>query len=466
MCANTQSLSAKVSETNLAHGMFSRDDTVLVAVSGGPDSVCLLDALVSLGCSVEVAHLDHRTRAGDSRLDAEFVRDMAQRLGLPFHLESRPVEDEARGSGQSFEAYARHVRYEFLRRTAQARNCHVVATGHNADDVAETVLMRLVRGASPSGLAGIPPVGEYNGARIIRPLIECRRSHILDYLKERNIPFRTDSTNTDTRYLRNRVRHELLPLLETYNSNVRDALLRLADLQRQDAAFLDAHAAKAYAHCVQDDHAIKRDRFRDLHPALQSRVVLVLAWKQCVDCPSERVAAAMDFVCNGGTGLRFDVGQGVSLVNGRDETSLVTGTVEMSDDEIALAVPGTTDAFGRRFVVCLPPVYGGTEGGKGASLREYCSPTRQLFDADAAGDHLVVRCWRPGDAFSPLGMSGSKKVGDYFTDVGVPVWERAQTPLLVGDKGILWVVGHAVSKVAAVTPQTKRFLEVTVESIT
>ena len=150
------------------YAMLHKGEKVLAAVSGGPDSMCLLDVLQSRWKAVETAYFDHRTRDGASADDGAFVEEQARLRGLPCHVESRPVEDEARAAGASFEAYARSVRYEFLERVAKANGCGVIATGHHADDQAETVLMRVLRGTTPRGLAGIPPVREEEGVRIVR----------------------------------------------------------------------------------------------------------------------------------------------------------------------------------------------------------------------------------------------------------------------------------------------------------
>lgn len=437
---------------------------VMAAVSGGADSVCLLYVLRDLGYALEVAHFDHQTREGESTADAKFVQELAGRLSLPFHLDTLPVEEQARDSALSFEEYARKARYAFLTRIAVARDCPAMATGHHADDQAETVLMRIIRGTSPRGLAGIPRLREEEGVRIVRPLLDCTRDEILAFLERRGLAYCTDRTNEDTQYLRNEVRHELLPALcRDYNPKVRDALLRLGELQRCENELLDSLARSFAEECTQADGAIDRKRFAEGHPALERRAVLLVAWRYGVDCPFDRVDAAVRFIAEGRTGKQFDLGGGLFLRNTRRTTEVVApgGSPELVDAaEVRLEVPGSTVAFGRIFNVTF------SDAPPAGDLAQYCSPTRQAFDADAMGDELALRHRRPGDRFMPYGMTGSKKLKAYFNDIGLPVWERDLQLVLVAEGRIAWIVGHAIDAGVAVTAQTRRVLEVEVTHAT
>jgi len=435
--------------------MVGPGDRVLAAVSGGPDSVCLLHVLLDLGYDVEVAHLDHDTRDGESRADAAFVRDLAAGWSLAYHCERRPVRAESETRRSSFEEHARQVRYKFFVRTAQERECTVIATGHHADDQAETVLMRLVRGTSPRGLAGIPPVGVRDGLRVVRPLFECTRDEITAYLDAQDLRYRIDRTNADTAHVRNRIRHDLLPLLaRDYNPRAREALLHLAELLRCDSDLLDALATAAEKEVLAADEVLARAPFAGLHPALRRRVVARLAWRHGVDCPFERVDAAVRFAADAPTGQRFDLGGGVLLYSGRETVEVLPGPLETDDSEAALSVPGDTRAFGRCFAVA----YCGTPG----DVARHCSPGLQVFDARALGSGLAVRRRRPGDRFTPLGMTGTKTLKKYLIDIGVPAPQRDRQLVLTGDGRIAWVVGHAISAHAAVTPETREVVEVRV----
>lgn len=442
-----------------AHAMLRPGDRVMAAVSGGADSVAMLHALRLLEIPLEVAHLDHQTRGGESQADAAFVRALAAELGAPFHLASRPVAREARQAGLSFEQHARVVRYDFLLRVAAERGCAALATAHHADDAAETVLMRLLRGCGPSGLAGVPPVRAERGVRIIRPLIDCARAEVEAWLRAQNIIWREDATNRDPRFRRNKVRHDLLPeLAKSYNPRLREALLRLAEAQRLENDALDRIAADALAACLSTPESIARAPFRALHEAIRRRAVLRIAWDRQVEIPFERVADAALFIADAPTGQYFDLGGGVSLYSGRHTIEILHpgAAAASSAGSVPLPIPGEAMALGRHFSATLalaPPPF---------ELAAWCGPNRQVFDADALGARTELRARRAGDRFRPLGMEGVRKLKDYFIDIGIPAPRRDAIPLLIANERIVWVVGHAPGAEAAVTPATKRWVNIEV----
>lgn len=440
--------------------MLVPGERVLAAVSGGADSVALLHVLLQLGYRVEVAHLDHGTRDGESALDAAHVAALADSLGLPCHATRRAVAAEAAQSRTSFESYARKVRYEFLVDTARRLGIAVVSTGHQADDQAETVLLRLLRGCGPEGIAGIPPVRTGEGVRIVRPLLDCTRDQIVAWLTELGVSWREDRSNQDTAHERNRVRHELLPMLaRDFNPRIRDALMRLADAQREEMAYLDAETDACFRQCLQGDGALDRARFCALPTALQRRCLRRYAWSLGVRLDFAQTVAGTEFVACGATGQYFDIGVGVVLYNGRDATRAVSiGTPSADATPCTVLVPGRTQAMGHCFFTRL---LGVAEIG---DPRVYCSSGRQVFDADAVGVRLTVRPRHPGDTIVPFGMKGRKKIKDVMIAQGIPAPARDSVPLLCAADGeVLWIVGHRVSERGRVDERTLRVLEVRVE---
>ena len=436
-------------------GLSPECGSVLVAVSGGPDSVCLLHALRELEYTVEVAHFDHQTRDGLSAEDAAFVKALAQDLNLTCHEERKPIETLAAKSPRSFEEVAREARYTFFEQTAAEAGCAFIATGHHAGDQAETVLMRVLRGTTPRGLAGIPARAKRGDVTVIRPLIRLPQVAIDAYLNERGHRFCEDTSNKDVRFVRNRVRHELLPLLQRdYNPKVADALCRLAETQRAESELVSSMTAMFLNDCLNKDGAINRDAFSAGHPALQRRAVLEFAWCHGVECTFDRVEEAVGLICGGPTGKRCDLGGGVLLCNGRDTTVAAFTDAESPNTlEVVLAVPGRTAAFGKCVVVRElddPPA---------ETLRTYCSPTRQVFDADQLDGEIALRHGRDGDRFSPYGLGGTKKLKDYLSELGIPETRRDEQLLVTAGKEIVWVLGHAIGARAAVSGTSQRLVE-------
>ena len=458
-------LKDRVAETIHAHKLLEPQDRILVAVSGGADSVCLLYTLHALGYPVEVAHFDHQTRDGASTADAVFVRELAVRLGVPCHATSCPVREEALASGKSFEDYARELRYAFFVQVATKIGCRTIATGHHRDDQAETVLMRLIRGTSPHGLAGIPYCRpSVDGLQIIRPLLDCTRDEIQKYLSENGFSFCEDISNTDIAFQRNRIRHTLLPFLirEGFNPSICNALNRLADVQREENTLLAEMTDVSLKNVCSDTCTISRKAFRALHMALQRRVVVELVHQHGGEAAFEHVDAAVHLICTGDTGDQCDLGRGLMLANGRETSHFVEGGLEEIScvKEVELVVPGTTSAFNTSFTTRL------LEHVPQGPLSTYCTPCRQVFDADLVSCPLVVRARRDGDRFTPFGMSGSKKLQDYFVDQGVPAVLRDREQILTAAGRILWVVGRAIDAYAAVTTSTQRWLEIEVSDET
>jgi tRNA(Ile)-lysidine synthase len=268
-----------VASTVREFNMLESKDSILVAVSGGPDSVALLLSLLHLkqtrDLSIGIAHLNHRLRGEDSLKDEEFVRDLAEQFRLPFFCEQQDVAAHAQHHRLSVEEAGREVRYDFFSRTADHHGYHKIALGHNKNDNAELVLMNLLRGSGPKGLSGIPPVRD---KLYIRPLIRMTKQEILDFLEAEGQTFRIDGSNTDTAYIRNAVRLQLIPVLESeFNPDIVDALDRLSHILRQEEDYLDAEAEKYFQACLIEKQtaflSFSKKSLSRLHPAMVNRVI-------------------------------------------------------------------------------------------------------------------------------------------------------------------------------------------------
>ena len=432
---------------------------LLVALSGGPDSVGLFHVLHELGVPVLAAHLDHETRNGASAQDAAFAEALAQKAGVPFYLRRRPVAEEAAAAGASFEAAARAARYAFLAGVARETGAIAIATGHHAGDRAETVLWRVIRGCGPGGLAGARGETRINGVRVIRPLIHCDRGEIMAYLQARQLEFRRDHSNSDIKHLRNAIRHDLLPRLrQAYNPGVDAALLRHAAIAEEEDNFLAAQTAAFLERCAAGDGLWDRRAFARGHAALQRRAVAAWMHRRGGDAGFEAVEEARRFVTEGRSGQSLTLGDGVLLHNTARFTEWRAEHASPPPaDPAPLAVPGEARIAGLRLRAArleTPP----------ADPRAFCSVRRQVFDSAALGAHLSVRVWRPGDRFQPLGMTGSKKIKDYLSSLGAPWSERErQLAVLAEDGRIAWLVGRAPAQPFAVTAQTREAMVIEVD---
>ncbi|PYN28070.1 MAG: tRNA lysidine(34) synthetase TilS [Candidatus Rokuibacteriota bacterium] len=431
------------------HAMLAGGETVLVAVSGGVDSVALLHLLLELApewrLRLHVLHVDHQLRP-ESPGDADFVRTLGARLGVPVDVATVTVD--SRGS---LEAAARAARYAALETSAARVGAHRVALGHTADDQAETVLMRLLEGAGVRGLAGIPPVR----GSIIRPLIELPRTALEAELRRVALPWVEDPTNRDPKFLRNRIRHELMPLLAaSYNTEIARALTRLSALARETVTALDRSAG------------IELDRLSVLGegavtlPLGPLRALPRQVAAEVLRQAAERLGSRAPLRAWSHRGLR----RALTVPPPRRPFRLGGVTIEVSGAlaRLALAplpalaerpvsVPGRTElpeigqALETRFV-----------GAEAYTIPR--EPGRVAFDAEELAGPLVVRAPRRGERFIPFG-GAERRLKTLLIDAKVPRWDRCRVPVVAAGGAIIWV-GHLRRGAAArVTARTRRVLE-------
>ena len=411
-----------------------RGKRVLVAASGGADSTALALALKYLGCEIALAHVHHGLRGKAADADARFVTALAEKIGAPFFFGRFDVRAEAKKTGESLEMAARRVRRDFLVATARREKIRHVATGHTADDQAETVLLRIARGTSVAGLAGIPYVSKQGGIAFVRPLRDATRAQVVAFLKSRKQRWREDASNADDFALRNRVRHEILPLLEKrLNPGVRQALLRLADIAAAEDAVMAALAKKTKP-TAKTPLALRRRR--------------ALAALRAAGVPPDK----LDFhrVENPANVFTFHVKPAESFYVLRKNPARA-----LARDPHGLAPWVNEFAFASRKSgkTRSPTPQGG--GGPEIEIRRGRGFSRRAdevcLSAAAVGDRdLIFRNWRAGDRMKPLGMAGSKKLSDVFTDLKVPRAERAKRIVVECGGQIAALAGWRVSRDFAV----------------
>jgi tRNA(Ile)-lysidine synthase len=450
----------KISRTLTDYGMVAPGDFVVTAVSGGPDSICLLDCLNALShefrITLVVAHFDHGLRPHEDPAETSFVRGFAESLNLPFVANASPPEISPKGSE---EEQARTARYEFLEDVRRQTGAHRIALGHTMDDQAETVLMRLLRGSGTSGLAAIPPV---RGKSIIRPMIRVCRREVLAYLAARHLNYRMDSSNTGTRYLRNRIRLELMPLLTNYQPRLVERLANTADIVRADDECLDSIAvAWIDEHRPADGNSpqIPISRWKLLHPALRMRVLRQLITRTgSLRRIDTRHLKAIERLAESPSPQGYiDLPGGTTVRRSYDLLHITRQKARYHPFRHELARPGT-------FIL--------NDSGWKIDILEQATPAPPIekknqadFDLDRLSFPLIFRSFRSGDRFVPLGMKGSKKVKDFFMDIKLPSTERATTPILTSGGRIIWLCGLRTDERFKINETTKRRLRISVDRL-
>jgi len=454
------SLAARVLAGIRRRQLFEPGARVVAAVSGGSDSVALAWILRELSEAgalrlTAIAHLDHSLRGAESARDAAFCRDLAAELGVPFDVEAVDVASLAKANGQSIEEAGREARYAFFDRVRARTTADAIATGHTRDDQAETVLMRVFRGAGTKGLAGIPP---RRGA-IVRPLIDLRRVELVGWLDAHSRRWVEDSTNADRAVTRNWIRHALLPeITARFGDGVIDVLARGADLARADDSVL-SEIAREVAPGIQTsvghgiDLSVPALCVQPL--AIRQRVVRGVL-KRFGGGPSAAHVEAVLRMAESGQPARLRLGQRLLELSGGGRVLSIRESRPAertgSSWTYPLEIPGEIDlpeAAGR---LTASPT---TLEALGGMSKVKHLPQGQAVAAGLEGP-LVVRAWKPGDAMHVLGLSGRKKVQDLFVDRKVPRERRHMVPVVAHPDGrIVWVAGHALGEPFRVSEATK-----------
>jgi len=430
---------------------------VVAAVSGGPDSMAMLHLLKASadreGWRVIAAHVNHGFRPQESAAEAELVRETAVEWGIPFELAEIDMPAHIAETGENAQAASRERRYAFLRETARRHGASRIAVAHHADDQAETVLMRILRGSGVKGLAGIPMKRGEEELELIRPLLRITKSELLAYNQRHGVPSASDSSNAKTHYLRNSVRLEALPYLERYNPDLRAGLARLAELASADDDYMEAEARRALAAGARragGGWRLDLNVLRGLHLALQRRMIKLILnglaglhaqarFEQVEEIVSTLTADRPDVA-------RFDIGSGLVLI--REYGYAYIGPAP--EAQAGYAYPVTAlPARSERLELTVPEcglVFGFSRE-DGVVAYSPGSRWEAFFDEAELTMPLMVRSRRPGDRMDPLGLNGSKKVQDILVDAKVPRSLRHLNPLLVDGAGrILWMPGLRRSK--------------------
>ncbi len=450
----------KMIQTIRKHSMLSGGERVLVGLSGGPDSVALLHLLTELAgtwrLSLHALYVDHGLRPRKTPSEIEFCARLAESLAVPFSVARVDVGEHRRREGLSLQEAARHLRYRAFEEHAYRIEADRIATGHNADDQAETVVMRMLRGSGPRGLSGIPPVR----GGFIRPLLDLRREEIESYLDERKAEFLVDASNLSKDYLRNRLRQEVMPLLREYNPDITGTLCRTADILREENEYMEVQATKALMRLISRKREGRVELFlsplENMEKVILRRVLLrvIGETRGLRGIGLDHVESIIRLVKGGGSGSRIYLPGGIRAIR---NYSTLTITAEAPERlrERPLEVPGETvlKEAGIVLISSITDHSSGTADGR----------TEAEFDLDSLRFPLKVRPREPGDCFYPSGLGRRKKIQDYFVDEKVPRDVRDTVPLVVTGEDIIWVAGYRTDERFGVRPSSTRILKIIIK---
>jgi len=455
---------AKVKAWIDKHTMLTADDKILVACSGGPDSLALLHIFNELSAeyniSIFAAHLDHMFRGAESAGEAAFVVDFCQKNGITCFSAAIDVPKFIAQTGLSGADAARVVRYRYLRSVAADLGGAKIATGHHRDDQAETVLINILRGAGSSGIRGIQPV---NG-EIIRPLLSVSRTEITEYCRVHHLEPRLDSSNLKTNYLRNRIRILLLPALEKqYNSGIKDALCRMATIIGDEHDFIQTAAVSLWDQVVTEQANkifIDGKKIKPVHIAVKRELFRMAIEKKqgyLTGISFHHVETLLELLSIGRVGSIAQLPGELVAYKSYDGLYLGVHDVmlptRVDSLDCLLSVPGTTQLPKLAIMITTEVT------DKGNSTPQ---PHVAVFDWLALHPPLFVRIRRDGDKFQPLGFHGSKKLKDFFIDAKIARQIRDCTPIIWDSHGIIWVGGYRQAESGKVTNKTEKFLTITI----
>ncbi len=479
------------------YNLFNTNDRVLLGVSGGPDSVALLSLIHNTNriyppySEIFIAHLNHSIRDRESDEDEQFVNTLSEKYEITLIAEKRDIREIARERKMSLEEAARDERYKFFESAAEKVGANVIAVGHNADDNAETILHRIIRGTGITGVSGIRPkrkLTPISTINLIRPLLFTWRKEIIAYLKEMNLSYRADSTNIEKDKLRNRIRIELIPHLEeNYNAKVKKSLVTLGETAVQNCDYLEAKAKALFNDVLMNretttgastsvDKSEERivldiNKLRESPRILQQMIIKEAIIRLDIPLKKLRYKNYKDILItlnSGKTAVNNIVkkylnvrreGNGLHLSKSRycaEESPVLS--------ETEIKVPGETELVDMNCRVkteIREIKYGFLEEFKRNKTND-----EESVDFDKISMPLMVRTRRPGDRFRPLGSQGAKKIKDFFIDNKVPVMERDTVPIVTMNGQPIWIVGFRIDDRIRVSEKTTNLLMMTFEKTT
>lgn len=445
----------KVMASILKYSMLKRGEVVLIGLSGGPDSVCLTFFLNSIreeyGLNLYAVYINHNLRPSEVPGETEFCSSLCRRLGIGFMVKDVDVISLMKIHRMNRQEAARELRYRALEEARSEIKADKIALGHNADDQAETFIMRALRGAGPKGLSGIPPVR----GNVIRPLIEIERKDIEEFLESENIRFMTDSSNLKPDYFRSKLRRSLMPALKGLSPTFISALLNTMTIMREEEAFFDIAVTKSLMKLISRKKHGRIELFLSPLESLE-KVLLRRVLRRAIDDTSDlkgigfiHIEDIMNLIKSGKSGDRIYLPKGIRVIR---EYSLLVITSETPAklSQYLLYPPSECSVREAGLVLRASTAENGCDFGNGKSS--------VVLDAGEMQFPLIIRSRRPGDFFFPLGFGRRKKLQDFFVDEKIPRDERDSVPLVISREHIIWVAGYRADERFRISARTEKFL--------
>jgi tRNA(Ile)-lysidine synthase len=422
------------------HSLINPDDKISVAFSGGPDSTCLLHILKQLYPQTEAIYVNHNLRK-DSKKEEKFVREFCAQNKIPLHIEQMHWKEKT----ANLEEVARKKRYRHLEKVAKESGITKIALAHHQDDLAETIMLRLIRGTGPRGLIAMQPIR----GRYIRPLLCATRSEIHQYLNEQSLPSYTDPTNVDRNFHRNKLRHDLLPYIESnFNPKFQSALLRFANWAEEQDKLIE-ELIQPYLALI-TDNGIQKERFLQLSIPLQKELIrrALLKADPFFRINSRVIEAILRTIQ---ASAKMELPGYLVVECSQERIQFLQKTSHTGFQEIDVTGAGDYHfppaKTSLKFCVVKKPEL--------PALRHFA-----FVDAEKASFPLTIRNWKKGDSFQPLGMKGRKKLSDFWIDRKVPQSKRKNIPLILKDDQIVWIAGHEIDDRFKVTSETRKILKI------
>jgi tRNA(Ile)-lysidine synthase len=439
------------------NNLLIKDETPIVAVSGGIDSVCLLYVVESLKKSLNikdpiVAHFNHKLRGKESSREEEFVKKISHGLGLRFITQAVSIKELARVEKTSIQQTARKYRLKFLEEVSSKYKNSKILTGHNKDDLAETTLMWVTRGTGLKGAVGILP----KRGNFVRPLLNITREDIKDYTSKKGIIHIEDSSNSKLDYIRNRFRHEVVPLIEaTCYPKAKDNIARFSSLIKDDLIYLENKAHKVFETITSTDvHGninIQISNIVNIPRAIKTRVIRFMIKEKLGNLENislSHIESIIELIEKKDDGNKIiTLPKNIEAIKSYNKliirkTKSEKNKLKDSSKEYILNFPGTTTIEDLNIKIDLEVL----PGGKSAETYKQIDPYLSFLNMDNINFPLRIRLPKKGDKFNPLGSKGTKKLSDFFIDNKVSVDERWKTPLLCDEKNIIWICGYRMSE--------------------